>query len=153
MSLWLSRVVSLTRESGRATRDHVVEFDGHYSAPSALVQNGMSICSCGEPAKVAFQAEIWNSSNLWILSTDLYTVYLVHNQTVPSRRPFSPTSKHTTRCHHPTRTPPKLEWFWASKTDSGSGETASKKMSQPSSTEAPVLTPQFCFDERQLRGI
>ncbi|GLI75277.1 hypothetical protein PoHVEF18_003530 [Penicillium ochrochloron] len=65
---------------------------------------------------------------------------------------LSPTSECITdRCHHPTRSPPKLEWFWASKTDPGSGETASKKMSQPSSTEAPVLTPQFCFDERLLR--
>lgn len=46
----------------------------------------------------------------------------------------------------------KLEWFWASTTNRGWGETASENMSQASSTEAPKLTPQFCFDERLLRG-
>lgn len=47
----------------------------------------------------------------------------------------------------------KLEWFWVNTSTSDRPQQRTRRrMSQPSSTPAPTLSPKFCFNERVLRG-
>lgn len=48
-----------------------------------------------------------------------------------------------------------LEWLWntAAKAEQQKGVAESRKMPRASSTPAPGLSPQFCFNERVLRGM
>lgn len=50
--------------------------------------------------------------------------------------------------------PVNLEWFWAQRSPrfKQPEQPAGRRMSQQPSTTAPTLSPQFCFDERVLRG-
>lgn len=50
--------------------------------------------------------------------------------------------------------PVNLEWFWAQRSPKSKQpeQPAGRRMSQQPSTTAPTLSPQFCFDERVLRG-